>query len=58
MHVNFLPDAVAVDPALVHLAPAFTAAKEGAEIKDKQSSSAIRILLRVITKRYQGAGKN
>jgi hypothetical protein len=27
-------------------------------IKDKQSSSAIRILLRVITKRYQGAGKN
>ena len=22
MHVNFLPDAVAVDPALVHLAPA------------------------------------
>jgi hypothetical protein len=58
MHVNFLPDAVAVDPALVHLAPAFTAAKEGAVIKDKQSSSAIRILLRVITKRYQGAGKN
>ncbi len=58
MHVNFLPDAVAVDPALVHLAPAFTAAKEGAEIKDKQISSAIRILLRVITKRYQGAGKN
>jgi len=58
MQVNFLPDAVAVDPALVHLAPAFTAAKEGAEIKDKQSSSAIRILLRVITKRYQGAGKN
>jgi hypothetical protein len=58
MHVNFLPDAVAVDPALVHLAPALTAAKEGAEIKDKQSSSAIRILLRVITKRYQGAGKN
>ena len=58
MQVNFLPDAVAVDPALVHLAPAFTAAKEGAEIKDMQSSSAIRILLRVITKRYQGAGKN
>jgi hypothetical protein len=58
MQVNFLPDAVAVDPALVHLAPALTAAKEGAEIKDTQSSSAIRILLRVITKRYQGAGKN
>ena len=57
-HVNFLPDAVAVDPALVHLAPAFTAAKEGAEIKDKQSSSAIRILLRVITKRYQGTRRN
>jgi hypothetical protein len=57
-HVNFLPDAVAVDPALVHLAPAFTAAKEGAVIKDNDRSSATRTLLRVITKRYQGAGKN
>jgi hypothetical protein len=57
-HVNFLPDAVAVDPALVHLAPALTAAKDGAEIMDSDRSSATRTLLRVITKRYQGAGKN
>ena len=57
-HVNFLPAAVAVAPALVHLAPAFTAAKDGAEIKDSDSSSATRTLLRVITKRYQEARKN
>ncbi len=57
-HVNFLPAAVAVAPALVHLAPALTAAKDGAEIKDSDSSSATRTLLRVIAKRYQGAGKN
>ncbi len=58
MQVNFLPDAVAVDPALVHLAPALIAAKDGAEIMDSDRSSATRTLLRVITKRYQGAGKN
>ena len=40
MHVNFLPPAVAVAPALVHLAPALTAAKVGAEIRDKDSSRA------------------
>ena len=57
-HVNFLPDAVAVDPGLVHLAPALTAAKDGAEIKDNDSSSANRTLLRIITKRYQGARRN
>ena len=58
MQVNFLPDAVVVDPALVHLAPALTAAKDGAEIMDSDRISATRTLLRVITKRYQGAGKN
>ena len=40
MQVNFLPPAVAVAPALVHLAPALTAAKVGAEIRDKDSSRA------------------
>ena len=34
--VNFFPPAVAVAPALVHLAPAFTAAFEGAEIKERE----------------------
>ena len=58
MQVNFLPPAVAVDPALVHLAPALTDAKDGAEIMDSDSSSATRTLLRVITKRYQGTRRN
>ena len=57
-HVNFLPAAVAVAPALAHLAPAFTAANDGAEIMDSDSSSATRTLLRVITKRYQGTRRN
>jgi hypothetical protein len=56
--VNFLPDAVAVTPAFVHLAPALTAAKDGAEIMASDSSSATKTLLRVITKRYQGARRN
>ena len=34
IHVNFLPDAVAVVPAFVHLAPALTAANDGAAIRD------------------------
>ncbi len=34
--VNFFPAEVAVAPALVHLAPAFTAAFEGAEIKERE----------------------
>jgi hypothetical protein len=47
-HVNFLPDAVAVVPALVHLAPAFTAAKVGAEIRDKDSARASNTRARVM----------
>ena len=58
MQVNFFPPAFAVAPALVHLAPALTAAKDGAETRESVKSSATRTLLRVITKRYQGAGKN
>jgi hypothetical protein len=46
--VNFLPEAVAVAPALVHFAPAFTAAKVGAEIRDKDSSRASNTRARVM----------
>ena len=58
MQVNFFPAAVAVAPALVHLAPAFTDAKDGAEIREIERSSATKILVRVMTKRYQWAEKN
>jgi hypothetical protein len=47
-HVNFLPEAVAVAPALVHLAPALTAAKDGAAIKDNDSNRARNKRERVI----------
>jgi hypothetical protein len=47
--VNFFPAAVAVDPALVHLAPALTAALEGALIKERAriTESKTRNLLRM-----------
>jgi hypothetical protein len=35
MQVNFFPEAVAVMPALVHLAPAFTDAKDGAATSER-----------------------
>jgi hypothetical protein len=38
--VNFLPEAVAVAPAFVHLAPALTAANDGATISDIISKKA------------------
>ena len=49
MHVNFFPAAVAVAPALVHLAPALTAALEGALIKESAriTESKTRNLLRM-----------
>ncbi len=53
MQVNFLPDAVAVDPALVHLAPALTAAKDGAETRESVTSSATKIRVRLMCIRYQ-----
>jgi hypothetical protein len=34
MQVNFFPATVDVAPAFVHLAPALTAAKDGAAIRD------------------------
>jgi hypothetical protein len=46
--VNFFPEAMAVVPALVHFAPAFTAAKVGAEIRDKDSSRASNTRARVM----------
>ncbi len=47
--VNFLPAAVAVAPALVHFAPALTAAFEGAVIKEREriTDRRIRNLLRM-----------
>jgi hypothetical protein len=47
IHVNFLPDAVAVVPAFVHFAPALTAAKEGAAIRERDTSRATKIRERV-----------
>ena len=41
--VNFFPPAVAVAPALVHLAPALTAAFEGAVIKESERITDRRI---------------
>jgi len=41
--VNFFPAAVAVVPALVHLAPALTAALEGAAIKERERITDRRI---------------
>jgi hypothetical protein len=46
-HVNFLPEAVAVAPAFVHFAPALTAAKEGAAIRERDTSRATKIRERV-----------
>ena len=53
MQVNFLPPVVAVDPALVHFAPAFTDANEGAVISEMERTKARRIRARVIPIRYQ-----
>jgi hypothetical protein len=38
-HVNFLPDAVAVDPALVHLAPALGVAAWTGATRDKSKKA-------------------
>ena len=48
MQVNFLPPAIAKAPALVHFAPAFTAAKEGAAISERDRAMAKRMRLRDI----------
>jgi hypothetical protein len=53
MQVNFLPLAVAVDPALVHFAPALTAANEGAVISEIERTKPTRIRARVMAIRYQ-----
>jgi hypothetical protein len=58
MQVNFLPPAVAVDPALVHFAPALTDANEGAVISEIDRTKAIRIRARVMPLRYQATITN
>jgi len=53
MHVNFLPPAVAIAPALVHFAPALTAANEGAVTSERVRTKAISSRARVMPIRYQ-----
>ena len=53
MQVNFLPEAVAVAPALVHLAPDLTDAKDGADTRESVRSSASNIRVRLMYVRYQ-----
>jgi hypothetical protein len=53
MHVNFLPPAVAVAPALVHFAPALTAANEGAVTSERVRTKARNSRARVMPIRYQ-----
>ena len=48
MQVNFLPPAIAKAPALVHFAPALTAAKEGAAISERDRAMAKIMRLRDI----------
>ncbi len=53
--VNFFPPAVAVVPALVHLSPAFTAAKDGVANNVLAKAKAKKGLQRFIAIRYQSA---
>ncbi len=55
IHVNFLPAAVAVDPAFAHLAPALGAANDGAAIKEIMRASAKTRRERVMVTRYQSS---
>jgi hypothetical protein len=56
--VNFLPAAVVVLPALVHFAPALTAANDGAAIKENTTTNARKRRERFMSKRYQSAIPN
>jgi hypothetical protein len=56
--VYFLPPVVEVAPDFVHLAPALTAAKDGAEIKELATTNARKRRERFIAKRYQSAIPN
>jgi hypothetical protein len=51
--VYFLPAAMDVVPALVHLAPALTAANDGAAIRDRDNTNTRNSRGRVIAQRYQ-----
>ena len=50
--VNFFPEATDEAPTFVHLAPALTAAKEGAANRDMPRSRETTIRVRVITQPY------
>jgi hypothetical protein len=56
--VYFLPPVVDVAPALVHLAPALTAAKDGAAINEIATTKAKKRRERFMVKRYQSAIPN
>ena len=56
--VYFLPPAVDVAPAFVHLAPALTAAKDGAAINEIARTNARKRRERFIAKRYHSAIPN
>ncbi len=58
MQVYFLPPVVEVAPALVHLAPALTAANEGAVISEIATTKAKKRRERFMAKRYQSANPN
>jgi hypothetical protein len=55
MQVYFLPSVVDVAPAFVHLAPALTAAKDGAAINEIATTKARKRRERFMAKRYQSA---
>ncbi len=56
--VYFFPPVVEVAPAFVHLAPALTAAKDGAAIKEIVTTKAKKRRERFMAKRYQSAIPN
>ena len=56
IQVNFLPAAIAVDPAFVHLVPALAAANDGAAIKEIKRANAKTWRERFMSKRYQWVG--
>ena len=58
MQVNFFPPETEVAPAFVHLAPALTAANDGAAIRDISSKRARNKRERVMRQRYQSAIPN
>jgi hypothetical protein len=56
--VYFFPTAVVVVPALLHLVPALTAAREGVVTRDRAIANTSNKRLRLIPQRYQSAIPN